>query len=254
MPLLSLALASALVTVLPAARPDSTPAVRPATPAVADSLATRPRTDSATAPVTTTIATPPATQTLAMLTAPAAAAASAPAAAPAPAPAPTVASWNVPVPMPAWATSTHTGLVRAARADSIVVEKGEHRMTLFAGGSAVGTYLVALGKIPVGAKNERGDFRTPEGLYTIDARNANSRYHRALHVSYPNADDKARAASRGIDPGGDVMIHGLPNGQGAVGAAHRTYDWTNGCVAVTDQEIEQIWSAVPVGTPIRIKP
>jgi murein L,D-transpeptidase YafK len=156
--------------------------------------------------------------------------------------------------MPAWAVGAHTGLVRAAQADSIVVEKSEHRLTLFAGGEAVGRYVVALGKIPVGAKTEQGDLRTPEGLYHIDARNPNSRFHRALHISYPNDVDRARAAARGLEPGGDVMIHGLPNGQGQVGAAHRTYDWTNGCVAVTDQEIEEIWGAVPVGTPVRIKP
>jgi murein L,D-transpeptidase YafK len=156
--------------------------------------------------------------------------------------------------MPAWATGAQTGLVRSATADSVVVEKGEHRMTLFAGGQAVGKYLIALGKRPIGAKEAKGDFRTPEGLYHIDARNAGSQYHRALHVSYPNDVDRARAQTLGVDPGGDIMIHGLPNGQGAVGLAHRSYDWTNGCVAVTDQEIEEIWSAVPIGTPVRIKP
>jgi L,D-peptidoglycan transpeptidase YkuD (ErfK/YbiS/YcfS/YnhG family) len=158
------------------------------------------------------------------------------------------------VPMPAWAIGAHTGLVHAGRADSIVVEKSEHRMTLFSGGQPLGTYLVAIGKQSVGAKSQAGDNKTPEGLYYIDARNPNSRFHLALHVSYPNADDVARARSLGVQTGGDIMIHGLPPRFHSVGAAHRTWDWTNGCVAVTDEEIEQIWTAVPVGTPIRIKP
>jgi len=155
--------------------------------------------------------------------------------------------------MPAWVAGTKTGLLRAGRADSVVVEKGEHRMTLYAAGEALGVYQVAIGKTE-GKKERIGDFKTPEGLYHIDAKNPNSRFHLALHVSYPNADDLARARQIGVATGGDIMIHGLPNGQGKAGAAHRNYDWTNGCVAVTDQEIEEIFGAVPVGTPVRIKP
>jgi lipoprotein-anchoring transpeptidase ErfK/SrfK len=139
-------------------------------------------------------------------------------------------------------------------ADSILVQKGAHRLTLFRDGIPVVTYAVALGKNPVGQKVKAGDYRTPEGLYFIDARNPASRYHLGLHVSYPNAQDVARARAMGVSTGGDIMIHGLPNGQGAVGAAHREYDWTNGCVEVTDEEIEEIWSSVPVGTPVRIIP
>jgi hypothetical protein len=138
--------------------------------------------------------------------------------------------------------------------DSLRVEKGAHRLTLFREGMAVVSYSVALGRNPQGHKERAGDYRTPEGLYHIDARNPYSRYHLGLHVSYPNADDVARARTLGVSTGGDIMIHGLPNGQGAVGAAHRQYDWTNGCVAVTDEEIEEIWSSVPVGTPVRILP
>ena len=139
-------------------------------------------------------------------------------------------------------------------ADSILVEKGAHRLTLFREGMPVVSYRVALGQNPVGHKARAGDKRTPEGLYHIDARNPNSRFHLGLHVSYPNAQDVARARAEGVSTGGDIMIHGLPNGQGAVGTAHRQYDWTNGCVAVTDEEIEEIWSSVPVGTPVRIVP
>jgi lipoprotein-anchoring transpeptidase ErfK/SrfK len=139
-------------------------------------------------------------------------------------------------------------------ADSLLVEKAAHRLTLFRDGMPVVSYAVALGRNPVGQKVRAGDYRTPEGLYHIDARNPGSRYHLGLHVSYPNVQDLARAHALGVSTGGDIMIHGLPNGQGSVGAAHREYDWTNGCVAVTDEEIEEIWSSVPVGTPVRIVP
>ena len=146
------------------------------------------------------------------------------------------------------------GRRRAIMADSIVVEKSLRRLTIFTGGLPARTYDVALGKKPDGRKERAGDFRTPEGLYFIDARNPVSQFHRGLHVSYPNADDLARARAAGVSTGGDIMIHGLPNGQGKVGGRHRAFDWTNGCVAVTDQEIEEIWESVPVGTPVRFVP
>ena len=155
---------------------------------------------------------------------------------------------------PSTAPAVLTGARRTYTADSVVVEKSLRRLTLYAGGIPARTYDVALGKKPDGRKERAGDFRTPEGLYFIDARNPVSQYHRGLHVSYPNADDLARARATGISTGGDIMIHGLPNGQGKVGARHRAFDWTNGCVAVTDQEIDEIWNSVPVGTPVRIKP
>jgi len=139
-------------------------------------------------------------------------------------------------------------------ADSIVVDKGKRQLTLYRQGTPVRTYLVALGKQPVGDKVRRGDMRTPEGLFRIEARNPQSRYHRALRISYPDADHAHRARTLGVSPGGDIMIHGLPKRQAWVGAAHRDFDWTEGCIAVTNAEIEEIWSAVPVGTPIHIKP
>lgn len=141
-----------------------------------------------------------------------------------------------------------------ALADSIVVEKKAHRLTLFYDGHAMRSYLVALGSNPVGDKLRAGDKRTPEGLFYIDHRNADSRYHLALHISYPDASHRARSEAVGAEPGGDIMIHGLPNGLGAAGATHRVADWTNGCVALTDEEIEEIWSVVPIGTPVEIKP
>ena len=139
-------------------------------------------------------------------------------------------------------------------ADSIVVEKRAHRLTLFRDGKPTRTFQVALGGNPVGDKFRAGDRRTPEGIFYIDARQPYSKYHLALHISYPDAVHRARSAKLGTEPGGDIMIHGLPNGLGAAGATHREHDWTNGCVALTDEEIEQIWSVVPIGTPVEIKP
>ncbi len=149
--------------------------------------------------------------------------------------------------------------VPAARAsvggvDAVLVEKKAHRLTLLSAGSPVHIYAVALGSHPVGPKIQQGDDRTPEGSYIIDGRSYNSAYHLALHVSYPNDTDRARAAALGVDPGGDIMIHGLPNGFGWLGRAHRKHDWTRGCIAVTDSEIDEIAGLVPDGTPVQIKP
>jgi murein L,D-transpeptidase YafK len=140
------------------------------------------------------------------------------------------------------------------KADSILILKKDHLLELLSAGKVFRTYHVALGSGGLPPKERQGDARTPEGHYVIDNRNAASQYHKALHISYPNADDRKRAARLGIAPGGDVMIHGLPNGKGYIGAAHRLYDWTLGCVAVTDQEIDEIWTMVPVGTPVEIRP
>lgn len=127
-------------------------------------------------------------------------------------------------------------------------------MVLMQAGQVIKTYKIALGSAPVGPKMRQGDHRTPEGIYVIDSRNANSKFHRALHVSYPNAADRERARKLGVPPGGNIFIHGLPNGYGFIGAAHRARDWTDGCIAVTDQEIEEIWKLVGNGTPVEIRP
>ncbi|MFZ1086322.1 MAG: L,D-transpeptidase family protein [Terracidiphilus sp.] len=140
------------------------------------------------------------------------------------------------------------------KADSILILKKEHLLELFAGGKVIRTYKVALGTGGLAPKERQGDGRTPEGHYIIDAKNAASHYHKALHVSYPNVEDRKQAAKLGISPGGDIMIHGLPNGQSWVGAAHRLYDWTLGCIAVTDEEIDEIFALVAVGTPVEIRP
>lgn len=140
------------------------------------------------------------------------------------------------------------------RADSILILKKDHLMQLLVSGKVIRTYKVALGQGGLAPKEREGDARTPEGHYTIDSRNATSAYHKALHISYPSPDDRKRAARLGVSPGGAVMIHGLPNGKGWVGPAHRLYDWTLGCIAVTDQEIDEIWNLVPTGTPVEIRP
>ena len=140
------------------------------------------------------------------------------------------------------------------RVDRVVVLKKQRTLQLLSGGKVIKTYKVALGGNPVGPKTRQGDHKTPEGEYVLDSRNAHSQYHKSIHISYPNARDRAAARRLSVSPGGDVFVHGLPNGYGSVGAAHRLKDWTDGCVALTDEEIEEIWSAVPNGTPIEIRP
>lgn len=150
--------------------------------------------------------------------------------------------------------ATDNPVTPSQKADSILILKKDHVLELLADGKVLRTYKVALGRGGLAPKEREGDGCTPEGHYIIDARNEHSAYHRALHVSYPNAEDRKRAAKLGVAPGGDIMIHGIKNGFGWIGAAHRMYDWTLGCIAVTDQEIEEIWNLVPVGTPVEIRP
>ena len=133
------------------------------------------------------------------------------------------------------------------RADAILVDKSARRLQLLRSGVVIRTYRVRLGDAPLGHKRQQGDERTPEGDYRISGRNPNSRFHLSLRVSYPDPADRAQARRRGVDPGGDIMIHGAtPPG--------RAGDWTDGCIAVTNAEMEEIWRRVPVGTPIHIAP
>jgi murein L,D-transpeptidase YafK len=141
-----------------------------------------------------------------------------------------------------------------AVADRVLLEKSARRLTLLRGGNVLKTYRVVLGRAPIGAKEYEGDQRTPEGVYSIDFHKPDSDYHLALHVSYPEQHDIDRAALQGLSAGSDIMIHGLPNGRGWVGRFHRRIDWTAGCVAVTNFEIEEIYRAVPDGTPIELRP
>jgi murein L,D-transpeptidase YafK len=141
-----------------------------------------------------------------------------------------------------------------AVADRVVVEKSARRMTLLKNGNALKVYRVALGRAPIGAKECEGDQRTPEGIYSIDFHKPDSDYHLALHVSYPEQRDVDRAAAQGLSAGSDIMIHGLPNGTGALGASHRIIDWTAGCIALTDEEIEELYRVTPDNTTVEIKP
>jgi murein L,D-transpeptidase YafK len=141
-----------------------------------------------------------------------------------------------------------------AQADRVLVEKSARRLTLFRGATSLKSYRVSLGRVPSGPKEQEGDQRTPEGIYRIDFHKADSDYHLALHISYPEQRDIDRAAAQGLPAGSDIMIHGLPNGRGWIGAFHRRSDWTAGCIAVSDFEIEEIYRAVPDGTLIEIRP
>lgn len=138
------------------------------------------------------------------------------------------------------------------RIDRIHVEKSGHRMTVYARGKPVRTFPIAIGFGGLGPKTRQGDGKVPEGRYRITGRNPASAYHLSLRIGYPTPAQLAAARRRGIDPGNDIMIHGLPNGRGAIGSGHRLIDWTAGCIAVTNKEIEWLWRAVPDGTVIDI--
>jgi len=142
----------------------------------------------------------------------------------------------------------------ATTIDRIIVEKSARRLSIFRDGKQIKTYRIALGRNSMGPKREEGDMKTPEGTYTIDSRNAQSSFHLALHISYPSDEDNKRAAARGVSAGSDIMIHGIQNGQGWIGAFHRWKDWTAGCVALTGEEIEELWRVTPDGTTIEIRP
>ena len=145
-------------------------------------------------------------------------------------------------------------LLPGAQVDRVVVQKASRTMTLYQNGRALKAYKISLGKEPIGPKARAGDGRTPEGNYALDFRNTQSRFHKSLHISYPSAADRAAAQQLGANPGGDIMIHGLQNGLGWIGRFHRFWDWTDGCIAVTNSEIEEIWRSVRDGTPIEIYP
>ena len=143
-----------------------------------------------------------------------------------------------------------------AHVDSVVVHKAQRRMKLMKDGQVYREYRIALGDQPVGHKMQEGDERTPEGDYTLDWRNPRSNYYKSIHVSYPNHRDRAFARAMNINPGGMIMIHGRPNWLTSAKVA-REYDgrdWTDGCIAVTNEEMDEVWRLVRDGTPIRILP
>jgi lipoprotein-anchoring transpeptidase ErfK/SrfK len=145
-------------------------------------------------------------------------------------------------------------VLQKGAADKILIEKKARRLTVMSKGEVLKTYTIALGGNPEGPKERQGDNRTPEGTYVIDSRNNDSRYHLSLHISYPNERDKKRARELGVAPGGNIMIHGLKQGFSWVGNAHTEVDWTSGCIAVTNAEIEEIARLAPNGTTVEIRP
>jgi len=154
----------------------------------------------------------------------------------------------------AWRFWPQAPLVRNVTADKVLVQKGKRQLHLLKDGVILKSYRIALGGNPRGDKTRRGDERTPEGVYTIDWRNPRSKYHLSLHISYPDSKDRMQAKRKEVSPGGDIMIHGTPNGLGWIGSIHNLVNWTNGCIAVSDHEIEEIWRAVPNGTVIELLP
>jgi tetratricopeptide (TPR) repeat protein len=144
--------------------------------------------------------------------------------------------------------------IKKGPADKILIEKKERRLALISKDKVLKTYKIALGGDPNGPKERQGDNKTPEGTYVIDSRNRDSRYHLSLHISYPNEKDKKRARELGVSPGGNIMIHGIKNGFSWVGGSHAEIDWTKGCIAVTDEEIEEIDRLAPNGTIVEIRP
>ncbi|MCI0469743.1 MAG: L,D-transpeptidase family protein [Nitrospirae bacterium] len=139
-------------------------------------------------------------------------------------------------------------------ADKVLVIKSKRIMMLLKDGDIIKTYKVALGKNPVGKKIYQGDKKTPEGTYILDYKNPESSYHLSIHISYPNELDAINAKKNGLRPGGDVAIHGLSKDRADFDKLHNLVDWTDGCIAVTNKEMEEIWQLVSVGTPIVIKP
>ncbi len=138
--------------------------------------------------------------------------------------------------------------------DKILVEKSKRELHVFSNGELIKTYHISLGFSPLGHKEQEGDGKTPEGIYHIDGKNPNSAFHKNLGISYPNSQDRKHADSLGVSPGGLIKIHGIKNGFGVFASIIQMRDWTAGCIAVTNDEIEELYTAVPMGTPIEIIP
>ena len=141
-----------------------------------------------------------------------------------------------------------------AAVDLVQVIKSKRQMFLIEQGKIIKQFTIALGANPIGHKQQEGDERTPEGRYILDYRNPNSGYFKSLHVSYPNKQDLARAKAKGVDAGGMIMIHGQRNGFGWAASLTQRRDWTNGCMALSNEDMQVVWDLVQVGTPIEILP
>ena len=144
--------------------------------------------------------------------------------------------------------------IASEKADRVVVYKSTKTLTLYQGVKPLGSFAVAFGANPKGHKQHEGDERTPEGRYLLDYKKADTQYHRSIHISYPNQGDIAAAKQRGVPPGGDIMIHGQRNGYGWAAALTQRFNWTNGCIALRDEDMDKVWESVETGTPIEIYP
>ncbi|OOG76638.1 hypothetical protein BLJAPNOD_03788 [Ensifer sp. M14] len=154
----------------------------------------------------------------------------------------------------AWLLAACSSALANDPADRVVVHKAKRLLQLYRDGEMLREYSIALGGNPIGHKEREGDRRTPEGLYVLDWRNDKSGYHLSMHVSYPRPEDVTAAAAKGVEPGGMIMIHGQPNYFGWLAFMTQMFDWTDGCIAVTNAEMDEIWNMVPNNTPIEINP
>ncbi|HLF10093.1 MAG TPA: L,D-transpeptidase family protein [Gammaproteobacteria bacterium] len=143
---------------------------------------------------------------------------------------------------------------RHEQADKLLVVKSERKLHLLKAGRVLRTFDISLGLVPVGPKQREGDFRTPEGIYQLEARNSDSDYFLSIKISYPNADDRARARTQGVDPGSQIMIHGLPNEPRYDVRRYQGLDWTDGCIAVSNSDMVDIWLMTREPTLIEIRP
>ena len=146
------------------------------------------------------------------------------------------------------------GAADIQKADEVLVVKSEKRLYLLKDGERYASFPVVFGGDPKGHKEQQGDQRTPEGRYTLDYKNANSNFYRSIHISYPNRQDRAHAQKLGVDPGGDIKIHGQANGWGWASPVMQLFSWTDGCVALSNSNMDKVWEAIDPGTPIEIRP
>lgn len=149
----------------------------------------------------------------------------------------------------------HTAIAEnVKKADAVLAIKSEHRLYLVSKGKRFASFPVTFGPVPKGHKQQRGDKKTPEGRYTLSYKNSNSKYYKSILISYPNKQDRANARKKGVDPGDNIMIHGQPNGWGWASPVLQNFLWTDGCIALSDKHMDQVWKAVNAGTPIEIRP
>jgi murein L,D-transpeptidase YafK len=150
--------------------------------------------------------------------------------------------------------SIATSAVSSTFADEVLVNKSEKKLYLLKEKQILRAFNVAFGENPIGHKQQEGDERTPEGAYTLDYKKEDSAYFRAIHISYPNANDLAQAKAKKVNPGGAIMIHGQRNGFGWAAPITQRFNWTNGCIALTNEDMQIVWNSIVPGTPIVIKP